>query len=43
MLTNTILWKNGEYHPPRYRDMRKVLKTVIETRKQIGLAGGTGV
>jgi len=43
MLTNTISWKSGEYRPPRYRDFRKILKTVIETRKQIGLAGGTGV
>ena len=43
MLTNTILWKNGEYRPPRYRDFRKILKTVIETRKQTGLAGGAGV
>jgi len=30
MLTNTILLKNGECRPPRYRNMRKALKTIIE-------------
>ena len=29
MLTNAILWKNSEYCPPRYKDMRKVLGMVI--------------
>ena len=39
MLTNTILWKNGEYRPPRCKDLRKVLRMVIGVRKQTGLAG----
>jgi len=44
MLTNAILWKNGEYRPPRYRDFRKILKAVIEARKQIRFAErGAGV
>jgi len=43
ILTNVILWKNNEYRPPRYRDLRRVLKTVIEAKKQMGLAGGAGV
>jgi len=44
MLTNTILWKNGECRPPRYRDLRKILKTIIESRKQIRFAErGAGV
>ena len=38
MLTNTILWRNGEYRPPRYRDLRRVLRVVVESRKQMGLA-----
>jgi len=42
MFTNVILWKNSEYRPPRYRDMRRVLKTVIEARSQTGLAEGLG-
>jgi len=41
-LTNAILWRNGEINIPRYKDLRRVLKAVIETRKQIGLAGGAG-
>jgi len=40
MLTSSILWKRGECHPPRYRDLRKILKTVIEAKKHVGLAGG---
>jgi len=44
MLTNAILWKNGEHRPPRYRDFRKILKVVIEARKQIRFAErGAGV
>jgi len=44
MLTNTILWKNGECRPPRYRDLRKILKVVIESRKQMRFAErGAGV
>jgi len=39
MLTNAVLWKNGEISIPRYRDMRKVLKILVESRKQMGLAG----
>ena len=42
-LTNAILWKNGEIDIPRYKDLRRVLRAVIETRKQIDLAGGAGV
>jgi hypothetical protein len=44
MLTNTILWKNGEKHPPTFKDMRRILRMVIEARRQMGLAGdGAGV
>jgi hypothetical protein len=44
MLTNTILWKNGEKHPPTFKDMRRILRMVIEARRRIGLAGdGAGV
>jgi hypothetical protein len=44
MLTNAILRKNGDKHSPTFKDMRRVLKMVIEARKQIGLAGdGAGV
>ncbi|MCL7390379.1 MAG: hypothetical protein LZ173_10710, partial [Thaumarchaeota archaeon] len=44
MLTNAILLKNGDKHSPTFKDMRRVLKMVIEARKQIGLAGdGAGV
>jgi len=39
ILTNTILWKNSELHPPRYKDMRRVLWMVIGVRKQMGLVG----
>jgi len=42
ILTSSILWKNSEYHLPGYRDLRKILKTVIETKKHIDLAGGLG-
>ena len=38
MLTNAILWKNGERRPPRYKDLRRVLWMVSEARKQKGLA-----
>jgi hypothetical protein len=44
MLTNTILWNDGEKRSPKLKDMRRVLKMVIEERRQIGLAGdGAGV
>jgi hypothetical protein len=36
MLTNTILWKNGEKHPPTFKDMRRILRMVIEARRQMG-------
>jgi len=39
MLTYAILRKNGEVGVPRYKDMRKVLKVVVELREQMGLAG----
>ena len=29
MLRNVILWKNSECRPPRYRDMKRVLKMVM--------------
>ena len=38
MLTNAILRKNGDKPSPKLKDMRRVLKMVIEARKQIGLA-----
>jgi hypothetical protein len=37
MLTNTILWKNGEKHPPTFKDMRRILRMVIEARRRMGL------
>jgi predicted metal-dependent hydrolase len=44
MLTNTILRKNGETRIPRYRDLRKVLKKIVDIKKSIGLArDGAGV
>ena len=44
MLTNTILLKNGECRLPRYRDLRKILKVVIESRKRMRFAErGAGV
>jgi hypothetical protein len=44
MLTHAILWKNGGKRSPKFKDMRRVLRMVIEARKQIGLAGdGAGV
>jgi len=44
MLTNTILWKNHERHPPTFKDMRRVLKMLMEVRKSMGLTeGGAGV
>jgi hypothetical protein len=44
MLTNTILRKNGETRIPKYRDLRKVLKKIVDIRKSMGLAGdGAGV
>jgi len=44
MLTNTILWKNGEINVPRYRDLRKILKGVIESGKRMRFAErGAGV
>jgi len=38
MLTNTILWENGECRLPRYRDLRRILKVVIESRKRMRFA-----
>ena len=44
ILTSAILQKNGKHHPPRYKDIRKVLKMIMESKKQIELAGdGAGV
>jgi hypothetical protein len=44
MLTNTILWKNGERGIPRYRDLREVSKKIVDVKKSMGLAeDGAGV
>jgi len=44
MLTNAILYKNGERRIPRYRDLREILKKIVDIRKSMGLAeGGAGV
>jgi len=44
MLTNTIIWKNGERDIPRYRDLREVSKKIVDLRKSMELAGdGAGV
>jgi hypothetical protein len=44
MLANTILHKNSERRIPRYRDLREVLKKIVDLRKSMGLAGdGAGV
>jgi hypothetical protein len=44
MLTNAILYKNGERRIPRYKDLREILKKTIDIRKSMGLAGdGAGV
>jgi hypothetical protein len=37
MLTNVILWKNGETRIPGYRDLREILKKTIDLTKSIGL------
>jgi len=39
MLANAVLWKNGEKYSSTFKDMRRVLKMVIEAGKQMGLAG----
>jgi hypothetical protein len=39
MLTHAILWKNGDKRLPKFKDMRRVLKMLIEARKQMGLVG----
>jgi len=44
MLANTILCKNGEARIPRYRDLREILKKIVDLKKSMGLAGdGAGV
>jgi hypothetical protein len=44
MLTNAILYKNGERRIPRYKDLRNTLKKIVDIRKSMGLAGdGAGV
>jgi len=43
MLTNTILWKDGEIRPPTFKDLRRVLKMVIDSMKQMKFAEGAGV
>jgi len=42
MLTNTILRKNSDKHPQTFKDMRKILKMVIEARKSDGARWGWG-
>ena len=42
MLTNAILWKNGEKRIPRYRDLREILKNIVDLMKSMRLAGGWG-
>jgi len=37
ILTNVILWKNGELHPARYKDMRRILKMLVNLKRQMGL------
>jgi len=38
MLTNTIIWNDSQLHPPTFKHLR-ILKMIVEARKQIGLAG----
>ncbi|MCL7384719.1 MAG: hypothetical protein LZ174_10575, partial [Thaumarchaeota archaeon] len=43
MLMNAILRKNDETRIPKYRDLREILKKIVDIRKSIGLAeGGLG-
>jgi hypothetical protein len=39
MLTNAILHKNGEKRPPVFKDIRSILKMLIEVRKSMGSLG----
>jgi len=43
ILANAVLWKNGEHRPARYRDMRKILKTVLQAWRQRGSPRGWGI
>jgi hypothetical protein len=44
MLTNAILYKNGERRIPRYKDLREILKKIVDIRKSMGLVrDGAGV
>jgi len=44
MLMNAILRKNDETRIPKYRDLRKILKKIVDIKKSIGLArDGAGV
>jgi len=44
MLTNTIIWNDSQLHPPTFKHLRRVLKMMVEARKQIGLSGrGWGI
>ena len=38
ILTNVILWKNGETRIPGYKDLREISKKTIDLTKSIGLA-----
>jgi len=38
MIMDTILWKNCDYRPPRYKDLREMLKKTVELRKSMWLA-----
>ena len=42
MLINAILWKNGECRRPKYKDIRKILKIVIELEKKLMGSLGRG-
>ena len=39
ILTSVILYKNGEKHPPRCRDLRRTLKILANLKEQMGLTG----
>jgi hypothetical protein len=39
MLANTILWRNNEKYPPTFKDVRRILKMLIEARKQMESLG----
>lgn len=40
MLTNAILWKNGEKRSPKYKDARRILKILVNLKKQTVFSDG---